>query len=133
MWALLLPVALVGFTLLTSACGVAMRKRKRPWLSGWLAMLAVIAMGAFLVIPLHAHDPNVSSGAFVWSIVLATVGLGVLPVVAFYSLGYWLADWLVVGIAACVLALPLAPYLLFGLIWTIAASGCPPDAYECPF
>jgi hypothetical protein len=70
--------------------------------------------------------------AFVF-IALGYVGLGL----AGWGLVYVGKGWGLAGRLACAVAgvgvAGLAVCLTFVLLIAIAAAGCPPDAYECPF
>jgi hypothetical protein len=121
----LVGLAFLALAVAVSACGVRARRRAGRWRSGTLRTLSLLAMGAAFAMELAAHDHGVTAGAFVGGILVATIGLALVPVLLFYSLGYWLDDVLVAGIAAFVLAIPMAFYMAFVWLFAVLAAGCP--------
>ena len=122
----LVGLAFLAAAFAVSALGVRARRRNDRWRSGTLTALSLAGMGAGLMFALGFHNPDVSAGAFAVGIFLATFALGLVPVLCFYSLGYWLNDGLVVGIATLVLAIPLGLYTGFVAFVAGMLSACPP-------
>ena len=117
---------LLALAFAVSALGVRARRRVGRWRSGTLKALSLLAMAAGLITALSVHNPDVATGAFVAGTVLATFALGLVPVLCFYSLGYWLNDGLVVSLATLVVAIPLGLYTGFVALFSGLLASCPP-------
>lgn len=63
---------------------------------------------------------------------IAGVGVGLIPLGFFYSIGYGLRSRAATAVAWFVGSLPVATYGFIVLWMLVAAEHCAPGAYECP-
>jgi hypothetical protein len=128
-----------GVTLVPVAAGYGWRqlRARRPELFDrmpthlvpFAVILVASVVGALLIY--KGHDPEVAGSEALGGALLALVGLG-LPILGYYSLGYFVKRGWVVGVAWLISLAPLAMYGFVVGLMVISKTQCPPDAYECP-
>lgn len=93
------------------------------WFAPGLAALAVCALGHYAARTRRRwHNPAA----------LAALGLGALPWLVFYTMGYLVPYAWAVAMLWLVGSILLGFYMVIGAVIVAGLVACPPDAYECP-
>lgn len=101
---------------------------------GHLAALVVIAT-ASLAIGVWAyaeHFPEVPDSRALVGGVLAAVFVGLLPLTAYFEIGFWVRSRIALLIVVAVTAVPLLCYGFVVLLIVSSFTNCTAGQYECP-
>lgn len=98
------------------------------------AAIAIGVVGAVVAIAVIVAGPapGVLPGKFAEGVLVASVLVVMLPLAVYYGIGRALKHWLVVAVVWVGSLIPLAFWMLFGLLAVSGLTECAPNAYECP-
>ena len=122
----------VAVALLAVVLGRAARDDRAGWASGRLLVLAALTTVVAATLAIVGIDPEVPAGDAIAGVAVSAVFLGALPVLAYYSAGYFIRPWWVLALVLAAMAVATFFYLFFGLLLVADLVYCPPDAHECP-
>ena len=126
---ILIPAAVA---LLSTVLGRAARDDGSRWASG---RLLVPAAGMFVVagaLAIFTIEPDISPGDVFEGVAISAVFMGAVPVVVYYTVGYFVRPWWLLVPVLVALAVGTFFYLFFGLLIVLDLVYCGPDAHECP-
>jgi hypothetical protein len=125
-----LPPAIITF--LACALGHVTSRTGGTWFRPALVALVAATSLVALVLPLWAHDPDVPDRDLVAGVAFAVLGLAALPVLAFYTLGFFIPYAWMAAMLWFVGSIALGWYSFLGWVLVAAYVVCEPGAYECP-
>jgi hypothetical protein len=122
----------VGVALLAVVLGRAARDDRAGWASRRLLVFTALITVVAATLAIVGIDPAVPDGDAITGVAVSAVFLGALPVMGYYTAGYFIRPWWLLALVLAVMAVASFFYLLFGLLLVADLVYCPPDAYECP-
>jgi Na+/H+ antiporter NhaD/arsenite permease-like protein len=115
-----------------AAVGAGVLWRTRAWPDRWpLALVVVIAVVVAAVVA-SDPDPEVSGGAVAKGVAIAAVGLAALPLLAYYALGRFTPNRVVVGVVWLVSLVPAGIYVIVVALVVAGYTQCSAGENDCP-
>jgi hypothetical protein len=124
--AFLLWLGTAAVTLLACWIGRRARATDGVWAQPLLGGLLALGVAACIVAGFALRQPEVPGDQFAWGLAIGAVGLGVLPALGFYTLGYFVRRPRVVGVVWFVATFPVAAYAFVVLALFALGVACEP-------
>src|SRR5262249_29387998 len=102
------------------------RRSDRPWFSDVLLVLLVIGVLLVLTIIDTSRDAGVSDGDFAAGMIVGGIGLGIVPILGFYSLGYANLGPLLTGVLLVGSVIAYAFYVILLVLYVAGLVACAP-------
>jgi len=129
---LLFGLAGAALILASSWVGHVAREDRKRWLNLPLALVLVPTMAFCWAFAFSMYEPEVPDRRAATGFAWAVLGMGALPVLVFYTVGYLLPRKWILVLVWVVAVVPFALYAFIGWVAVADYVACTEDAHECP-